>query len=130
MQQDSRKECGDRKRQRVPNYFPGDRVFISTHHLSNAAKRRTANFMPKRDGPYIILTQNSPTSYVIANPDDPNESMGTYHASALKVYKQFEIATPVHPLKERGKPRKTYTSGSSLRRPGRTRGSHFISFSY
>ncbi|GBL96597.1 hypothetical protein AVEN_207770-1 [Araneus ventricosus] len=97
MQQDLRKEFGDRKRRRAPNYFSGDRVFITTHHLSNAAKERTTKFMPKRDGPSIILTQKSPTSYVISNPDNPNEPVGTYHTTALKVYKQDESATPVHP---------------------------------
>ncbi|GBL79873.1 hypothetical protein AVEN_28934-1 [Araneus ventricosus] len=60
MQQHLRKECGDRKRRRALNYFPGDRVFVTTHHLSNAAKRRTTKFMPKRDEPYIILTKNHP----------------------------------------------------------------------
>ncbi|GBM65035.1 hypothetical protein AVEN_68956-1 [Araneus ventricosus] len=115
MQQDLRKECGDRKRQKAPNnYFPGDRVFVTTHHLSNATKGRTTKFIPKRDGPYIILTQKSP-SYVIANPGNPNEPVGTYHTSALKVYKQDESVTPVHPLRKRGRPRKTYTSGSSTK---------------
>ncbi|GBM59641.1 hypothetical protein AVEN_60382-1 [Araneus ventricosus] len=57
--------------------------------------------MQKLDGPYIILTQKSPTSYVIANPNNPNEPVGTYHTSALKVYKQDEIATQVHPLRKR-----------------------------
>ncbi|GBN89966.1 hypothetical protein AVEN_39440-1 [Araneus ventricosus] len=70
---------------------------------------------------HIILTQKSPTSYVIANPDNPNEPVGTYHASALKVYKQDESATPVHPLRKSGRPRKTYTSGSSPRRSGKRR---------
>ncbi|GBM26347.1 hypothetical protein AVEN_239348-1 [Araneus ventricosus] len=54
--------------------------------------------MQKKNGPYIILTPKSTTSYVIANPDNPNETLGTYHKSALKVYKQNEGATPVHPL--------------------------------
>ncbi|GBM26815.1 hypothetical protein AVEN_32070-1 [Araneus ventricosus] len=121
MQQDFRKECGDRKRRRASNYFPGDRVFVTTHYLSNAAKGRTTKFMPKRDGPYIILTQNSPTSYVIANPDNPNEPVGTYHVSALKVFKQDESATLVHTLRKRGRLRKTFTSGSSPRRSGRRR---------
>ncbi|GBN40477.1 hypothetical protein AVEN_3763-1 [Araneus ventricosus] len=84
MQQDLCKECGHRKRRKAPNYFPGDRVFVITHHLSNASKGHTTKFMPKRDGPYIILTQKSPTSYVIANSDNPNEPVGTYHTSALK----------------------------------------------
>ncbi|GBL91393.1 hypothetical protein AVEN_199233-1 [Araneus ventricosus] len=98
IQQDLRKKCGDRKRRKVPNYFPGDRVFVTTHHLSNAAKGRITKFMAKRDGPYIILTQKSPTSYVIANPDNPNEPVGTHHKTALKVYKQDESATPCTPL--------------------------------
>ncbi|GBN72229.1 hypothetical protein AVEN_152523-1 [Araneus ventricosus] len=121
MQQDLGKECGDRKRRRSPNYFPGDRVFVTTHHMSNAAKGRTTKFMPKRDGPYINLTEKSPTSYVIGNPEKPNEPVGTYHASALKVFKQDESATPVHPIRERGRPRKTFTSGSTPRRSGRRR---------
>ncbi|GBN19632.1 hypothetical protein AVEN_6787-1 [Araneus ventricosus] len=49
-QQYLHKECGNRKRRRAPNYFPGDQVFFTTHHLSNAAKGRTTKFMPKRDG--------------------------------------------------------------------------------
>ncbi|GBN26258.1 hypothetical protein AVEN_88688-1 [Araneus ventricosus] len=61
------------------------------------------------------------TSYVIANPDNPDEPVGTYHVSALKVFKQDESATPVHPLRKRGRPRKTFTSGSSPRRSGRRR---------
>ncbi|GBN46497.1 hypothetical protein AVEN_11414-1 [Araneus ventricosus] len=104
MQQDLREKCGDRKRRRAPNYFPGDRVFVTSHHLSNAAKGRTTKFMPKRDGPYIILTPKSPTSYVIANQDNPNEPVETHHTSALKVYKQEESVTPVHPLRKRGRP--------------------------
>ncbi|GBN21295.1 hypothetical protein AVEN_4156-1 [Araneus ventricosus] len=116
MQQDLRKECGDRKRRRAPNYFSGDRVFVTTHHLSNATKGRTTKFMPKRDGPYIILTQKSHTSCVIANPDNPNEPVGTYHVSALKVFKLDESVTPVHLLRKRGRP-----SGSSPRRSGRHR---------
>ncbi|GBM67685.1 hypothetical protein AVEN_247092-1 [Araneus ventricosus] len=67
------------------------------------------------------LTQKSPTSYVIANPDNPNEPVRTYHVSALKVFKQDKSATPVHPLRKRGRPRKTFTSGSSPRRSGRRR---------
>ncbi|GBM56025.1 hypothetical protein AVEN_10200-1 [Araneus ventricosus] len=122
MQQDLRKECGDRKRRRARNYFPGDRVFVTTHS-SNTAKGRatTTKFMPKRDGPYIILTQKSPTSYVIAKTDNPNKPLGTYHVSALKVFKQDESATPVHPLRKRGRPRKIFTSGSSQRRSSRRR---------
>ncbi|GBL76276.1 hypothetical protein AVEN_234530-1 [Araneus ventricosus] len=90
--------------------------------------------MPKRDGRYIILTQKLPTSYVFANPDNPNEPVGTYHTSELKVYKQDESATPVQALRKRGRPRKTYTSGTSPRRSGRRRNqrrslrqSHFVS---
>ncbi|GBN17527.1 hypothetical protein AVEN_142039-1 [Araneus ventricosus] len=95
--------------------------------MSNAAKGRTTKFMPKKDGPYIILTQKAPTSYVIANPDNPNEPVGTYHPSELKVYKQGESATLVHPLRKRGRPRKTYTSGSSPRRSVGVCDNHILS---
>ncbi|GFU17949.1 gag-Pol polyprotein [Trichonephila clavipes] len=66
--------------------------------------------MPKRDGPYLILTQKSPTSYVIASLANPSEPIATYHTSALTPVKDINTS-PVAPLRKRGRPRKvTYTS--------------------
>ncbi|GFV29940.1 integrase catalytic domain-containing protein [Trichonephila clavipes] len=70
-QQDSRKFYADKKRKAAPTYQPGEHVFVASHPLSNAAQGRSAKLMPRRDGPYVILTQRSPSSYEIASLDNP-----------------------------------------------------------
>jgi hypothetical protein len=69
-------------------------------------KRR--KLAPRRDGPYIVLHQNGPTSYVLAARDKPAEPLGTYHVSQLTPYLESEDAAPkpIHPIKKRGRPRK------------------------
>ncbi|GFV64441.1 uncharacterized protein TNCV_955991 [Trichonephila clavipes] len=59
-QHDSRKFYADKKRKAAPTYQPGEHVFVASHPLSNAAQGRSAKLMPRRDGPYVILTQRSP----------------------------------------------------------------------
>ncbi|GFS59588.1 uncharacterized protein TNCV_2581051 [Trichonephila clavipes] len=79
--------------------------------------------MPKRDGPYIIVTQPSPTTYEVGNPNNPHEVLGPYHSSALRPCIDKE-ATPVMPLRKRGRPRKDNSAGSSSRtKPRNQRGS-------
>ncbi|GFV76274.1 gag-Pol polyprotein [Trichonephila clavipes] len=63
--------------------------------------------MPKRDGPYQILTQKSPTSYVIASLANPSEPIATYHTSALTPVKDIN-PSPVAPLRKGGRPRKLH----------------------
>ncbi|GFT42435.1 hypothetical protein TNCV_1787111 [Trichonephila clavipes] len=46
--------------------------------------------MPKREGPYLILTLRSPVTYEIADPANPDLALGTYHVSALKDYQEPE----------------------------------------
>ncbi|GFV13292.1 integrase catalytic domain-containing protein [Trichonephila clavipes] len=58
-QQDSRKFYANKKRKAAPTYQPGEHVFVASHPLSNAAQGRSAKLMPRRDGPYVILTQRS-----------------------------------------------------------------------
>ncbi|GFW36985.1 CCHC-type domain-containing protein [Trichonephila clavipes] len=58
-QQDSRKFYADKKRKAAPTYQPGEHVFVASHSLSNAAQGRSAKLMPRKDGPYVILTQSS-----------------------------------------------------------------------
>ncbi|GFW18870.1 uncharacterized protein TNCV_5133231 [Trichonephila clavipes] len=104
-------------------YLPGDKVRVTLHPLSNAAHKKTTKFMPKRDGPYIIVTQRSPTTYEVANPNNPQEVLGPYHSSALRPCIDKE-ATPVMPLRKRGRPRKDNSAGSSSRAiPRNQRGS-------
>ncbi|GFV55618.1 hypothetical protein TNCV_1821051 [Trichonephila clavipes] len=100
-----------------------DKVWVTLQPLSNAAHKKTAKFMPKRDGPYIIVTQCSPTTYEVANPNNPHEFLGPYHSSALRPCIDKE-ATPVMPLRKRGRPRKDKSAGSSSRtKPRNQRGS-------
>ncbi|GBM18643.1 hypothetical protein AVEN_164764-1 [Araneus ventricosus] len=61
--------------------------------------------MPKRDGPYLILTQKSPASYVIASLEKPTEPIATYHTSALSPFKDMDTS-PVSLLRNRGRPPK------------------------
>ncbi|GFX94768.1 integrase catalytic domain-containing protein [Trichonephila clavipes] len=70
-QQDSRKFYADKKRKAAPTYQPGEHVFVASHPLSNAAEGRSAKLMPRRDGPYVILIQRSPSSYEIGSLDNP-----------------------------------------------------------
>ncbi|GFX47812.1 transposon Tf2-6 polyprotein [Trichonephila clavipes] len=121
--QDQRKTFYDKRHRPGPLYHPGDKVWVTLHPLSNAADKKTAKLMPKRDGPYIIVTQRSPTTYEVANPKNPHEVLGPYHSSALHPCIDKE-ATPVMPLRKRGRPRKDNSAGSSSRTiPRNQRGS-------
>ncbi|GFW65999.1 hypothetical protein TNCV_588251 [Trichonephila clavipes] len=84
---------------------------------TNSAKnKKTSKFMPKRDGPYLILTQKSPTSYVIASLSNPSEPIATYHTSALTPVKDINTS-PVAPLRKRGRPRKVTSTSQNKHVP-------------
>ncbi|GFW83337.1 uncharacterized protein TNCV_2544351 [Trichonephila clavipes] len=69
--------------------------------------------MPRRDGPYVILTQRSPSSYEIASLDNLGEPLGVYHTSALTPCNNDKVK-PLIPLRKRGRPPKVQqTPGSS-----------------
>ncbi|GFX70197.1 retrovirus-related Pol polyprotein from transposon 412 [Trichonephila clavipes] len=121
-QLDSRKFYADKKRKTAPTYQPGEHVFVASHPLSNAAQGRSAKLMPHRDGPYVILTQRSPSSYKIASLDNPGEPLGVYHTSALTPCNNDNV-NPLIPLRKRGRPPKVpQTPGSSSRRRRNQRG--------
>ncbi|GFS87233.1 uncharacterized protein NPIL_237751 [Nephila pilipes] len=112
-QQDSRKFYADKKRKAAPSYQPGEHVFVASHPLSNAAQGRSAKLMPRRDGPYGILTQRSPSSYEIASLDNTGVPLGVYHTSALTPCNS-DTAKPLIPLRKPGRPTKApKTPGSS-----------------
>ncbi|GFV89351.1 retrovirus-related Pol polyprotein from transposon 412 [Trichonephila clavipes] len=111
-QQDSRKFYADKKRKAAPTYQPGEHVFVASHPLSNAAQGRSAKLMPRRDGPYVILTQRSPSSYE-ASLDNPGVPLGVYHTSALTPCNNDKVK-PLIPLRKCGRPPKVpQTPGSS-----------------
>lgn len=115
QKQDRQKENFDRRR-RQKYYKPGDKVWVTIHPISR--NNRSRKFMPKREGPYLILTLRSPTTYEIADPANPDQVLGTYHVSALKDYHEPEVQRdtgPVVPLRKRGRPKKL-RPGSEPRR--------------
>ncbi|GFX38361.1 retrovirus-related Pol polyprotein from transposon 412 [Trichonephila clavipes] len=121
-QQDSRKFYADKKRKAAPTYQPGEHVFVASHPLSNAAQGRGAKLMPCRDGPNVILTQRSPSSYKIASLDNPGETLGVYHTSALTPCNNDKVKLLI-PLRKRGLPPKVpQTPGSSSGRRRNQRG--------
>ncbi|GFY33891.1 uncharacterized protein TNCV_4595991 [Trichonephila clavipes] len=120
-QQDSRKFYADKKRKAAPTYQPGEHVFVASHPLSNAAQGRSAKLMPRRDDPYVILTQRLP-SYEIASLDNPGEPLRVYHTSALTPCNNDKVK-PLIPLRKRGRPPKVpQTPGSSSGRRRNQRG--------
>ncbi|GFX71263.1 transposon Tf2-9 polyprotein [Trichonephila clavipes] len=108
QKQEYPKENFDR-RQRRKYYKPGDKVWMTIHPISR--NNRSRKFMPKREGPYLILTLRSPVTYEIADPANPDQALGTYHVSSLKNYEEPETERNtgfVAPLRKRGRLKLNY----------------------
>ncbi|GFU06855.1 integrase catalytic domain-containing protein [Trichonephila clavipes] len=106
----------------APTYQPVEHVFVASHPLSNAAQGRSAKLMPHRDGPYVVLTQRSPSSYEIASLDNPGAPLGVYHTSALTPCNNDKVKSLI-PLRKRCRPPKVpRISGSSSGRRRNQRG--------
>ncbi|GFV57127.1 transposon Tf2-9 polyprotein [Trichonephila clavipes] len=104
MSQDRQKTYADKSCRSSPNYKVNDLVWVKLYPLSKASQNRSSKLMPRRDGPYIVLSQRSLTTFVVASCDKP---LGVYHTSALTPFlKGTETQSPVVPLKKRGRPRK------------------------
>lgn len=114
--EETRKQYVDQYRRSSPVYAPGDLVLTTLHPISKAAQGVSAKFMPRRDGPYIIVQQHGPTSYQIALPATPDTVIGTYHSSMLVPYhgKTASVPDPVKPLRKRGRPKKTATKVDAI----------------
>ena len=82
--QDPWKKHTDHKRQKGDCFVPGDKVWIDLHPISKASAQKTSNFMPKWDGQCIILTLKSHTIFIIFSIENPSQSLGICHTSALK----------------------------------------------
>ncbi|XP_055848476.1 uncharacterized protein LOC129913700 [Episyrphus balteatus] len=108
--QDRNKAYVDTKRRPQVEIREGDEVLVTTHILSQAAKNITAKFVPKRDGPYVVVGKVGSSSFQIANKDDLMLPVGTYHVSALTKINQEKTTTaePIHRLRKRGRPKKRY----------------------
>ncbi|GBN50307.1 Protein NYNRIN [Araneus ventricosus] len=123
QKQDKRKMYYDRRR-RQAFYTPGDQVWVTLHPISKSQNKKSRKFMPKREGPYLVITNRSPTTYDIADPAKPDEVLGTYHSSALRAYELpvSRDSGTIVPLRRRGRPKK-YSADSSPRRRTSQRGS-------
>ncbi|XP_036341690.1 uncharacterized protein LOC118751035 [Rhagoletis pomonella] len=80
-QQDANKALTNPRRRNQENLEIGSKVLVTTHVLSNASKGVTSKFIPRRDGPYVIIAKQGTTAYVIAHEDNLQQPLGTYHAS-------------------------------------------------
>ncbi|GFW68619.1 uncharacterized protein TNCV_529731 [Trichonephila clavipes] len=119
--QDCQKENFNRRRK---YYKHGDKVWVTIHPISR--NNRSRKFMPKREGPYLILTLRSPVTYEIADSANPDQALGTYHLSALKDFQEPETERNtgfVAPLRKRGRPKKKLSTGSEPRSQRNQRGS-------
>ncbi|GFT59336.1 hypothetical protein TNCV_3892551 [Trichonephila clavipes] len=65
----------DKSRRPSPNYKVNDLVWVKLHPLSKASQNRSAKLMPRRDGPYIVLSQRYPTTFVVVSCDKPDEPL-------------------------------------------------------
>lgn len=107
--QDKNKFYVDKNRRSQPGFEIASEVLVETHTLSNASKAISSKFVPKRDGPYIITRKVGSTTYEVSSPNNLDIPVGTYHASALTLYRGTnlnEAPAPVHPIRKRGRPRK------------------------
>ncbi|GBN69154.1 hypothetical protein AVEN_240876-1, partial [Araneus ventricosus] len=96
-------------------YQPGDKVWVTLHPKSSRSDKRSKKFYPKREGPYLVVTNRSPTTYDLSDPSTPDQVLGTYHTSMLKPYElpPEKNTSPVVPIKRRGRPRKYFPKADS-----------------
>lgn len=102
--QDKNKLYADLKRKPQENIKIGDKVLVSTHILSKKDKNLTSKFVPRRDGPYIVINKKGSSSYTIAEINNPNVPLSTYHASDLSLY-EGDTTKPVYAINRRGRPK-------------------------
>ncbi|GFT12935.1 uncharacterized protein NPIL_519411 [Nephila pilipes] len=102
-QQDKRKSFADLKRRPAPSYTSGDLVLVTKPNQSNKNAGVTSNFMPRRDGPFVIVERKPPVSYSVANTDSAQLPVGVYHTSALIPF-QGNVIPPVKALCRKGRP--------------------------
>ncbi|GFT72086.1 integrase catalytic domain-containing protein [Nephila pilipes] len=102
-QQDKRKSFADQKRRPAPSDTSGDLVLVTKPNQSNKNAGVTYKFMPRRNGPFVIVERKSPVSYSVANIDSPQLPVGVYHTSALTPF-QGNVIPHVKALRRRGRP--------------------------
>ena len=98
QQQDRAKKYADQRRRSTPTFNIGDEVLVDVHALNSQERNFSSKFVPRRDGPYIVIETKSPVTY-----------MGKYHVSALRAFAHDDgdgNVQPVVPLRRRCRPKK------------------------
>ena len=103
--QDKNKTYADKNRKPHEEINVGDEVLVNTHVLSQASKGITSKLIPRRDGPYIVLSKQGALCYEIASKENPNIPLGTHHVRDLTLYKGT-ATKPLYPIRRRGRPNK------------------------
>ncbi|GBN09022.1 Transposon Tf2-6 polyprotein [Araneus ventricosus] len=114
QKQDQRKKYFDKNRRPI-YYQPGDKVWVTLQPKSSRSDKRSKKFYPKREDPYLVVTNRSPTTYDLSDPSTPDQVLGTYHTNMLKPYElpPEKNTSPVVPIKRRGRPRKYFPKADS-----------------
>ncbi|GIY31403.1 endonuclease [Caerostris darwini] len=99
----------------VKDVSDNDIVWVLLDPISKVHEKRTRKFMPKRDLLYVILTQNSPVAYEVANLDSTITSIEAYPFSALKLFTEVETI-PLVSLGKRRRHKKRGAASSTSRR--------------
>ncbi|GFX35623.1 uncharacterized protein TNCV_4469641 [Trichonephila clavipes] len=81
--QDFRKQYAEKRRTSGYRFIIDDRVWVNKHPLSSSVRQRTSKFMPRQDGPYVILSQRSPTTFEVVNLEDPDVPIVTSSRSIV-----------------------------------------------
>ncbi|KAJ8977142.1 hypothetical protein NQ317_016808 [Molorchus minor] len=102
----------------APEYEPGSLVLLKSHVLSSSTRGISSKLVPKRDGPYKVLKEVTPSTYEIATLDKPTEPIGKYHVSEMHPFIGEENVVPMIPKRRRGRPK----AGTCPRTLARTRG--------
>lgn len=104
MKEDKCKFYADQKVSQTPQLRVGDKFWVNLYPRSKSNYEKTAKFMPRRDGLYVIQGVNSSTAYLIATQNYPFTPIGKYHCSCLQPYRGDSEGVPVAPNRRRGRP--------------------------
>ncbi|GFT78907.1 hypothetical protein TNCV_3093171 [Trichonephila clavipes] len=74
---------------------------VNRHPLNTSTRQQTSKFMPLTDYPCVILSQPSPTTFEVANVEDPDFPIWLYHTSALRPHQGS--SKPLTPFRKRGR---------------------------
>ena len=100
---DKNKHYVDSKRRPQTGIEIGDKVLVNTHVLSNREKGLSSKFVPRRDGPYVVIARKGSSCFQVAAENNPQIPVGVYHASALTRFDGLPNS-PIYPIQKRGRP--------------------------